>query len=273
MVRALHTPAANAQDVRMVVRPPCLLLLLALFAGHAAAQDGITIYRCTDAAGKLTLQDSPCAQGQAQQTRTMLQPDDPPPRLMPAPAPVEITAAPQPRIVIARAPQPMYECVRPDGSQYTSNNNDGNPRWVAGFAYGYPFPDHDDHDDHDDYGYGIAYSRNTATPVHSSPPTRTDATSDGNGAPQLHFRSVPPPEPPPPPPPRPPFHHGYGYGGGRWVRDECQALPQAEVCARLRDRREDIRERRFNAQQRERETLAVEERGISARLAADCGGY
>lgn len=260
----------------MAFRLPRLLLLLALVAASAAAQDdGITIYRCTDAGGKLTLQDSPCAQGQSQQTRTMLQPDDPPPKLMPAPAPAQITAAPetpQPRLVVARAPQPMYECVRPDGSSYTSNDDDGNPRWVTAFAP-WPFPVYDN-----DYGYGITYSRSTTAPTRSSPPTRVDTASGGNGAPQLRFRK--PPEPPRPPPPRPPPHHGHGhhghgfiYGGGRWVRDECQALPQAEVCARLRDRREDIRDRRFNAQQRERETLAREERGISARLSADCGGY
>jgi hypothetical protein len=57
-----------------------------------------------------------------------------------------------------------------------------------------------------------------------------------------------------------------------WVRDECHALPQVEVCDRLRDRREQIRSRRFNAQANERATLGTEERGINARLAEDCGG-
>ena len=55
------------------------------------------------------------------------------------------------------------------------------------------------------------------------------------------------------------------------MRDDCHALPQAEVCARLADRRDVIRRRFFNAQERERDTLRVEERGINARLAADCG--
>ncbi|MDN5781129.1 MAG: DUF4124 domain-containing protein, partial [Luteimonas sp.] len=70
-------------------------------------------------------------------------------------------------------------------------------------------------------------------------------------------------------------HHGHGLGyggGGRWVRDECHALPQVEVCDRLRDRREQIRTRTFNAQANERATLGVEERGINARLSEDCGG-
>ena len=62
-----------------------------------------------------------------------------------------------------------------------------------------------------------------------------------------------------------------GYGaGGTWIRDTCHALPQGEVCARLVDRRDVIRKRFFNAQERERDDLRREERGINARLAADC---
>src|SRR3546814_1773045 len=87
----------------------------------------------------------------------------------------------------------------------------------------------------------------------------SDWSSDvcSSDLPTLRFRNV---EPTPPPPSRPPpghghghRGHGYGYGGGGyWVRDECHALPQREVCARLRDRREQIRQRRFNAQANER---------------------
>lgn len=260
----------------MAVRTPCLPLLLALLAGPASAQDrGVTIYRCTDAVGRLSLQDSPCAQGQSQQRRTMLQPVDPPAEAAPAPAPAAPVAAdPAPRLAAAHAPRPMYECVRPDGSRYTSDDGGGDPRWVADHVP-WPFLLLDGGGG----VHGFAHAGTTAVaPARSSPPTRVDTASGGNGAPQLRFRKVSPPAPPPPP--RPPSHHGHGHhaagflhGGGRWVRDECHALPQAEVCARLRDRREDIRDRRFNAQQRERERLAVEERGISARIAADCGGY
>ena len=61
-------------------------------------------------------------------------------------------------------------------------------------------------------------------------------------------------------------------GGGTWIRDQCALLPPREACARLRDRRDAIRTRFFNAQEKERDVLRLEERGINARLDNDCGG-
>lgn len=58
---------------------------------------------------------------------------------------------------------------------------------------------------------------------------------------------------------------------GTWVRDECHPLPQAEVCARLSDRRYEIIRRYNSAMQSERRELELEQRGIDARLANDCG--
>src|SRR3546814_4291156 len=85
---ALHLRARRAQKVAMAIRLPCLLLLPLLATSGATAQESdITIYRCTDAAGHLTVQDSPCADDQPQQVRRMIQPTDPPPRAEPvAPA-------------------------------------------------------------------------------------------------------------------------------------------------------------------------------------------
>ncbi len=257
--------------------PPCLpLLLLAAFAGTAAAQDDITVYRCTDANGHLTLQDAPCAKDQAQQTRRMLQPTDPPPRPAPeAPA----ASAPEPEsgpryVTTTRPPQPMYECVRPDGSRYTSDDGEGERRWV---------PDVWSDDGPPLTGPGIVFTRGAGAPATGDAAQLASAgneppASGGNGAPQLRFRDSTPASPPPRPPPRPGHGHhghggfGWGYGSGYWAHDDCHALPQRETCARLRDRREQIRERFFNAQANERATLDKEERGINARLAEDCGG-
>jgi hypothetical protein len=65
---------------------------------------------------------------------------------------------------------------------------------------------------------------------------------------------------------------GWSVPAGTWVRDECRRMPQAETCSRLRDRRDAIERRFFNAMPSERARLDVEERGIDARLNADCGG-
>ncbi|MGN7726576.1 DUF4124 domain-containing protein [Luteimonas sp. 22616] len=262
----------------MVTRLPRLLLLplLAAIAGSVAAQDNdITIYRCTDAGGHLTVQDSPCADDQSQQVRRMIQPADPPPRAEPV-APAALQPAPEPSapVVVARhEPRPMYECVRDDGSRYTSDDGEGNPRWISSGGWSY-------YDGPPLRGPGIVFTRGQAassSPVLLASARATDA--GGSNQPWPRFRSAD--STPPPPPPPPPGHghghdhhrgHGLGYGGGMWVRDECHALPQVEVCDRLRDRREQIRSRRFNAQANERATLGTEERGINARLAEDCGG-
>ena len=63
---------------------------------------------------------------------------------------------------------------------------------------------------------------------------------------------------------------GWPVPAGTWVRDACRPMPQAETCARLRDRRAEIERRFFNAMPSERARLEVEERGIDARIDADC---
>jgi len=263
----------------MIRRAPALLLTLIALAGASAAvaaQDDVTIYRCTDAGGKLALQDKPCAKGQAQQTRQMQKLKDPPPKAAPPTAAFTAapTPAPPPSVVVVRTPQPMYECVRDDNSVYTSDDGEGDPRWVSAW------------DGYDGYPYiagrnGIGVSAGVAM---RQQPSRGDGGASthgdgggqgGSGTPQIRLRDVPSTSPPPSRPPRPPRPgHGYGDGygaAGSWVRDPCHALPQREVCDRLVDRRDDIRRRFFNAQPSERAVLSREERGIDARLAADCG--
>lgn len=254
-----------------------LLPLLALAGVQAHAQDDVTIYRCTDAQGRLTIGNTPCAQGQQQQTQSMLRPKDASPAAVPEEdEPVEPPQPVAPRMVVTTAPRPLYECVRPDGSVYESDSGDGDPRWVPLWTLGYPG---------DAVGYGgMVVQRGgrggSRSGGISAPPSADISAprSSGISAPSSSSISIPPPwerprQSPPPSPPRPshPGHDGYGYGYGTWVRDECYALPQGEVCERLSDRRDELRRRFFNAQQRERDVLRVEERGLNARLANDCG--
>ena len=202
-------------------------LLLAWSPRPSLAGD-VTIYRCVDAKGKLTLRDTPCAAGELQETRTMPRPKDAAPR-----PPARRPAAPQsdyvepPRVVVAYPPRPMYECVNLDDERYTSDNAEGNPRWVPLWTLGY------------EASPRIADFRMGA---------RRAGVSGGR-----------------------PIDPTLAYGTGTWIRDPCYALPQGEVCNRLIDRRDEIRRRFFNAMPSERDVLRVEERGVNARLANDCG--
>jgi len=231
-------------------RTAAFAMFLLLASGNAsAADDNVTIYRCVDAKGKLTLRDSPCAKGQQQQQkRTMLRPKDPPastntsnarrrPVSQPVPTQSEI------RYVVVNPPRPLYECERPDGTRYSSDNDDGNRRWVPLWTLGYP----------------VVRSRLALGDRIGAPPPGADAgMRQIRGNDHGYNRG---------------YNRAYGavYGGGTWVQDDCHPLPQDEVCAQLSDRRSELRRRFFNAMPSERETLGVEERGLNARLRADCG--
>lgn len=228
----------HAQDGRM--RAHVLLLLVLIAASSCAiAADEVTIYRCTDTSGHLTLGDTPCRKDQKQQTRTMLRPKDAPRTKANSPmAPIPRDGMQAPRIVVVHAPRPLYECIPEDGEPYTSDSGEGRPRWVPLWTLGYPGSD--------------LYSGSSGTQLAI---THGGVHIDGGRT------TLTPPL-------------GYGpaaYGAGTWIRDACYVLPQEEVCSRLVDRRDAIRRRFFNAMPSERDTLNVEERGINARLDNDCG--
>ena len=218
-----------------------VLLALLLFAAPAAWAQGsaeIRIYRCTDAAGKQTLRDTPCPKGQQQHVREMLRPKDAPARSAstprPAAAPANREREPT-RFVVLAPPRAMYECADPDGKRYTSDNGEGNPRWVPLWALGYP----------------VVRPRTSL----GSNIGGTSNPRPGSG-PRPLMRDI---------------NWPVASGGGQWIQDDCAMLPPAETCARLRDRRSEIRTRFFNAMPSEREVLRLEERGINARLDNDCG--
>ena len=223
-----------AQDARMPApRLPLLLSLsLALLPVGATAQD-VTIYRCIGPGDTLTLRDSPCEKGEKQETRSMLRPQDPAPAAAPVvkpAAPVETAPQREVQVIYRTPPRPLYECIGNDGARYTSDNSEGNLRWLPLWSVGFPTWTH--------RGGGM------------SRPDRP-----GND-----------------PPHRPHPQPGVVLpAGGTWVRDECHALPQAEVCARLSDQRYELIRRYNSALQSERRALELEQRGIEARLANDCG--
>jgi hypothetical protein len=214
----------------------------------ASAADEVTIYRCTDGKGRLSLRDSPCGKGERQETRSMLRPKDAPPRAQsPLPAPAATPAqAPAQQVIVLNAPRPLYECVAPDNARYLSDTPEGQARWVPLWPQAYPMQQQ----------------------VSLYAPGQLNVRVDNGRVSGNHHSGG---------------HYGGGHrggtvvaptyaemGGGTWVRDPCHALPQIEVCSHLRDRRDAVRRRFFNAQPSERATLSREERSIDARLDQDC---
>ena len=262
----LPAGARHAQDGRMTGHRSRYLLtttlltitLLAAMAGASAAD--VTIYRCTDAEGRLTLRDTPCSAGERQQTRAMLRPSDPAPRPVAKPEAVaaRTAAAAPPRVVVVHAPRPLYECVSDDGKRYTSETAEGNPRWVPLAVLGYPVVP----------GTGGYYGQHYGYGYRGQLEYRSDSI---RGRIDLGRRE---PYPPHRPPTHPlPIGGGLVYPAGIWIRDVCHALPPQEVCSRLRDRRYELDRRYNSALQGERTQITTEQRGIDARLSTDCGVY
>lgn len=242
-------------------------LALTAMAPVAVAQE-ITIYRCTDGQGRLTLRDTPCADGQQQQRVEMARPMDPPPptaaEASAATAPATTTTAPtpaEPRVIVIRPPQPVYQCVSPDGERYTSDDPTGNPRWVPLWTLGYPvYPRH---------GWGGRPGYPSVAPRQPTP--------SGREVSRFKFDNVG--RPTPEPSRSGPGWHvgppmvglGASPGTGTWISDRCHRLPQDQVCEHLRDRRWELGRRYNSALQGERSQIDAEQRRIDTRLATDCG--
>jgi hypothetical protein len=227
----------------MTLRPALWLSLLALLSPvvPAAAQtDNVRVYRCVGSNGAVSLQDAPCREGR-QEVRDLQRPRDPAPQVVRSDAAPATSTPPavierEVRHVYVQPPQPMYECVTADGERYTSDSNEGNPRWVPLWTT-------------------VWSPRGHFGPGHPGPRPATGASAGG------------------PPIYRPP---AVGVGvqvpaGNILVRDTCHALPPQEVCSRLRDRRWELDRRYNSALQSERTAISNEQRGIDARLSRDCG--
>ena len=106
----------------------------------------VTVHRCTDARGRVTLQDDPCPAGSREETRAMTRPKDPPVSSK-AVRVAETPAMPQPDILVADdppprlpiPPPPMYRCTSYDGDERFSESYDPNPRCEPLVIY-YPYP-------------------------------------------------------------------------------------------------------------------------------------
>lgn len=110
-------------------------------AAEPPATGKVTIYRCVDAKGKVSLQDSPCAKTSQQETREMQRPKDAPPVKKKSPAPPDPVPMQsyEPPIFIASTPPPeLYRCTDYEGRTRDSESYDPNPRCEPLWALGYP---------------------------------------------------------------------------------------------------------------------------------------
>lgn len=158
-------------NMKPAARPLVLLLLIALSwqFGTTAARAEVVIYRCTDASGALTLQNSPCPKGMKQEQRTMQgvntvpmapgttapTPATPPAATLssttnaPRTAAPATTPAPATSTDARRLPPPiLFQCTTHDKDTYVTEDSepasrcvnlrtvglDGNPQGGAGQA-------------------------------------------------------------------------------------------------------------------------------------------
>jgi len=135
----------------MVRRQRLFLILLVTFAGALFAAESqpskpapaatVTIHRCVDGKGHVTLQDEACPAGSQDSAKVMTRPKDAPTRPPPAVPPVlPVEPAEPPTPPPARVPPPdMFVCTSYDGIERYSESYDPNPRCEPYVLY-YPYP-------------------------------------------------------------------------------------------------------------------------------------
>jgi hypothetical protein len=262
--------------MRPYLLPWLILLPLGSAPALAVAQDGgnVRVYRCVGSNGAVSLQDAPCRDGR-QEVREMQRPRDPTPRTVRSDAdpatPAPVAPAREVRHVYVQPPQPMYECIRDDGSRYTSESSEGNPRWVPvwtsayvpwrGPGGGHPGPGPRPLPPVAPMGSGSVTSSGGGLSISGGSGAVRGSVNLGSHSSQWQGeRQVMPGT----------YTDVVVPGGNVLVRDQCHPLPVGEVCSILSDRRWELGRRWNSALQSERDAISREQRGIDARLERDC---
>jgi hypothetical protein len=119
------------------------MLLLAGQPTARATGSTVTIYRCLDAKGHVSLQDDPCPKDSTQESvRNMVRPQDTPARAAMPQSPAPPASPPTPPVTEPYyeppPPPPLYQCTSYDGIVRDSEVYDPNPRCEPLVLY---FPD------------------------------------------------------------------------------------------------------------------------------------
>lgn len=126
------TPAKGATETTPAQKP---------VAGKTGPKNTVTVHRCIDAKGLVTLQGDPCPPGSHDTTREMTRPKDPPPGSAPPPPPPIVIEPPREEYVPNREiipPPPIYRCTNTAGEERFSEQYDPNPRCEPIVLY-YPY--------------------------------------------------------------------------------------------------------------------------------------
>lgn len=123
-----------------------LLVALCLNTVNAATTNAVTVYRCTDAKGNVSIQDVACAPSNSQQVSKMFKPKDtvaPKPAIPPtSPTTQIIFSAPEPINYPKRPAPDLYQCTDFEGKVRESEFYDPRPRCVPLWVQGYQSPTH-----------------------------------------------------------------------------------------------------------------------------------
>ena len=216
-----------------------LLLLAALLVTSAATPAAdVVVYRCTDAAGNVSLQDTPCGKTQQEERRVLRAPaastPSMPTRMPAAPTPPESVDEIAPDRSSKRRPQPLFVCERHDGTEYESETGIPQLHWVPLWALGA-----------DPRAPGTALDPST---IGRTSPLRRTAR---DGVPAIGVSAM---------------------TLGTWVEDVCTRLSPAQICARRRDALAGYGRRIFNAGQSEGDRLRANEAALRAQIREECAG-
>ncbi len=118
-------------------------LLAMLYVANSSAatpidNNKVTVFRCVDSKGKVSLQDVPCVGASKQETLNMTRPKDALPANVEATKPLIITpAAPVQNTIQIIPPPKLYRCTDFDGKQRDAEYYDPKPRCVPLWVLGY----------------------------------------------------------------------------------------------------------------------------------------
>ena len=142
LASTLAFAAAASAATAHAATAPATTASAAVVPARKPSAGTVTVHRCVDVRGHVTLQDEPCPKGIRDEARQMLRPTDPAPGQRPRPVAPATLAMDEPLASPRRElipPPPMYRCTSYDGNERFSESYDPNPRCEPLVIY-YPYP-------------------------------------------------------------------------------------------------------------------------------------